>query len=139
MSISLDLMKSLEVRTAGDQVIEEKIFPKKHFVVCSIITFFLFSLPSIYLSVVHTYIQVILFKQQSFQSGFSYSSGRVVFTVCLQEMGSSMCIAIKWSYFSFMLLEMDGGEKWPFFYYRSMIIPKWFFCFLLFNGFGWVI
>ena len=66
-------------------------------------------------------------------------AGLVVFTVCLQEMGSSVCIAIKWSYFSFMLLEMDGGEKWPFFYYRSMIIPKWFFCFLLFNGFGWVI
>ena len=54
------------------------------------------------------------------------------------EMGSSVCIAIKWLYFSFMLLEMDGEEKWPFFYYRSMIILKWFFCFLLFNGFGWL-
>ena len=45
-------MKSLEVRIAGDQLIEEKIFPKKHFVVCSIITFFLFSLPSIYLFII---------------------------------------------------------------------------------------
>ena len=48
-------MKSLEVRIAGDQLIEEKIFPKKHFLVCSIITFFLFSLPSIYLWSIHTY------------------------------------------------------------------------------------
>ena len=49
-------MKSLEARIAGDQLIEEKIFPKKHFVVCSIITFFLFSLPSIYLSICGPYI-----------------------------------------------------------------------------------
>ena len=35
LMISLDLMKSLEVRIAGDQLIEEKIFPKKHYVVCT--------------------------------------------------------------------------------------------------------
>ena len=78
-------MKSLEVRIAGDQLIEEKIFPKKHFVVCSIITFFLFSLPSIYLWSIHTYKS-------------SYSNNRVfrVALVIVVAGWCSLCAYKKW-------------------------------------------